>query len=236
VDHGPAERDNSRDQQDEDHHVVVAYTVRHDSGDHATKKGGCVHDGDHVKGGLCRRAMARRIRRDIKEGVEQAQEAEAEANADGDKDATPEQREGRILRLRGWRGRTALYRGLQDRLGLFGWLSNRNACECQERQHCKPQDTDRPRKSEISLGQEFLNHDRPDYSPNRRTSGDHPQGEATMVWQIAGNHRERGPCDKTHTDPKKHRLSQKDLVVLGAERKHKNRYEDPDRPGDEQNL
>lgn len=72
--------------------------------------------------------MARGVRRDIKEGVEQAQEGEAEANADGDKNGTPEQREGRVLRLRGWRGRTAFYRGLQGRsglgLGLFGWLSN----------------------------------------------------------------------------------------------------------------
>jgi hypothetical protein len=141
----------------------VAHTVRHDPGDYATKKGGCVHDGDHVKGGLCRCAMARRIRRYIKEGAEQSQEAEAEANADRDEDGTPNQRAGRILWFQGWRGWTTLYRTRQDRAGfgleLFGWLSDRNACKDQERQHRKPHHADRPWKAEVSLRQKLLNHD-----------------------------------------------------------------------------
>jgi hypothetical protein len=56
------------------------------------------------------------------------------------------------------------------------------------------------------------------------------------MWQIARNHGERGPRDATHTDPQKHSVSQKNLVILGAEGNHKNGHKDPDRPGDEQNL
>lgn len=68
--------------------------------------------------------------------------------------------------------------------------------------------------------QKLLQHDRPDYTTDRRAADCQAEGGAAVMWQATGDYRQGGTNDHGHTDTKENALREQDLVVLRSERAH----------------